>query len=535
VPEVIRNKLFDVVTTPDYAQVLTNQPSFILNDVDDLLRYKEGDLMGFLLKLSPEQEKFVTWGMSASGPVLLKGGPGTGKTTIAIYRTRELLRDLRTEGVEQPRILFTTYTKALSNYIHQLMRQALGDDVEYVDVVHFDKLVSDINMSQPDTLRIAKGADKKRALDIALGSVELPGNALQQKAQRATLEWLGHDYLLAELDYVITARQLKTEAEYLKTPRPGRHVALGASQRAAIWAVYQGYLTALHSLGLTTFQLRRDEAEAAVRAGAWSKRYDAVVVDEAQDLDPSVLRMLVELCHNPNRFFLAADANQSIFGSGFAWTDVHEDLKFKGRTNILRTNYRSTRQIGIAAAAYLAGGELDTEDAEEASYTHDGPQPATRVTPSAGVECDLLARFITQAARQFQLGRGACAIFAPTNDAGKSLAAELTARGVKATFMTGDDIELKGSQVKVLSLKSAKGLEFPIVALAGFTNGQFPVLLPRTSDEERDEVLARERRTMYVGMTRAMRALLVCVPAENHSLLLTGFSPEYWNCGSTES
>ena len=51
-------------------------------------------------------------------------------------------------------------------------------------------------------------------------------------------------------------------------------------------------------------------------------QYDAVVIDEAQDLDANCLRLLVALCRTANRLFLTADANQSIYGSGFRWTDV---------------------------------------------------------------------------------------------------------------------------------------------------------------------------------------------------------------------
>ena len=76
------------------VQVL-QQPDYLLNDVNDLLRFKEGELLSFLLKLSPEQQKYVTWGINASGPTLLKGGPGTGKSTIALYRVRSLVQELR--------------------------------------------------------------------------------------------------------------------------------------------------------------------------------------------------------------------------------------------------------------------------------------------------------------------------------------------------------------------------------------------------------------------------------------------------------
>ncbi len=162
--------------------------------------------------------------------------------------------------------------------------------------------------------------------------------------------------------------------------------------------------------------------------------YDAIVVDEAQDLDPSVLRLLIGLCHAPNRFFLTADANQSIYGAGFKWSEVHEDLKFRGHTGVLRVNFRSTREIGEAAAAYLSGGELDTEDMPPAEYVHEGPQPAVRSVATGGDECDLLRTYLPEAARMFQLGRGACAVLVPTTDAGRALAAELTSRGLKATF-----------------------------------------------------------------------------------------------------
>src|SRR5260370_1976387 len=76
------------------------------------MRYKQGELLGFLLKLSPEQERFVSWAIKATGPTQVKGGPGTGKSTVALYRVRSLIERLRQQGVSAPRILFTTYTKA---------------------------------------------------------------------------------------------------------------------------------------------------------------------------------------------------------------------------------------------------------------------------------------------------------------------------------------------------------------------------------------------------------------------------------------
>ena len=95
-------------------------------------------------------------------------------------------------------------------------------------------------------------------------------------------------------------------------------------------------------------------------------------MDEAQDLDPPLLRLLLQLCKSPSRFFITAHANQSIYGSGFNWSDVHEALKFSGRTSVLRANYRSTREIGEAAQSYLSTGILDDEPIEY-KYMQNGP------------------------------------------------------------------------------------------------------------------------------------------------------------------
>jgi superfamily I DNA/RNA helicase/mRNA-degrading endonuclease RelE of RelBE toxin-antitoxin system len=526
VPDHLRERIFDCITSPNFDRVLS-EPSYVTGTVENLLRFKEGELSAFLLRLSPEQDRYVTWGSRASGPTLLKGGPGTGKSTVALYRVRALLNSLLARG-ESPRILFTTYTNALVAASRQLLEVLLGENARYVDVRTADSLMMAIAGADIGGRKLASADNLRQAMAAALASVEFHGDHLQQRAQRYAIERLSPEYLLDEIMSVIEARRLTTVQQYLHAARPGRKVALNLTQRTALWRLREYLLRELEVAQCCTWQQLRAAAADRVARGDGPAPYDAVIIDEAQDLDPSALWTLVALCREPGQLFITADANQSIYGAGFRWSDVHERLQFRGRTGILRTNFRSTREIGEAAQAYLRSGVLDDEPLER-EYEHSGPTPAMRRVRNADEEADLLRVFLPAAARSYHLGIGACAVLCPTERAARGVANALTSYGLPARYMSGHELDLREQVVKVLTLKSSKGLEFPIVALAGFVRGGYPGSSAVEDGGEGEELHERERRTLFVGMTRTMRALLVLCPRNSDSPLFVGFDPPFWN------
>ncbi|CCF86153.1 UvrD-helicase domain-containing protein [Nitrolancea hollandica] len=538
VPDSVRDRIFDVVFDPNYDHVLQT-PSFVTGDVDDLLRYVEGELLGFLLKLDPSQEKYVNWAINASGPTLLKGGPGTGKSTVALYRTRSLINALRAQGITHPRILFTTYTNALATFSRQLLERLLGNDVECVTIRTADSLVREIVRSVGVEPQIGDSQDLRVPLREAIKTAVFDDNPVKRRAQVQSIARLNLDYLLEELTTVIEARGFTRLAEYLAAPRSGRRIGLNTTQRTAEWRVYESFDTACQHHRIHTWQSIRALAEAIVVDGSGKSSicdgFDGIIIDEAQDLDPTVLSMLVELCRASNRLFVTADANQAIYGSGFRWQDIHSTLRFTGRVGILRINHRSTREIGEAARSYLLEGVMDGETVgQQGDYVKSGPLPIVRPVTHVDDETQMLARFLPAATKDARFGIGACAVLVPTKKAGEAIANRLRDSGIEAAYMSSRELDLKHKAVKVITLKSAKGLEFPVVAIAGLLDGPVPGARHGMTPEEAVEANERERRTIYVGMTRAMHALLVVIPANHPSPLLTGFDERYWNTGSKE-
>ena len=534
VPDRVLGQVMDALWPPKVEQ-LARQPDQLLIAPEDLERYAEGKLRGFLLHLDEAQRRFVDWALS--GPTLVKGGPGSGKSTVALYRVRTLMEHAILHDDKIPEVLFTTYTNALTNFSRSLLQQLLRDTLgldngrlpNRIKVTTVDKLVMWIARSSGLSFDMVDRETQREALHYARTTLATPTlEGLENVLSTGALQSLRDAYLLEEFEWIIEGQNCLTLGDYHTAHRDGRGIPFNRSLRKTVWQVYEAYIDYLRQRELLTWGWLRQFALEQVQKGAFTRRWTYVVVDEAQDLTPVALALCVELCEDPTGLFLTADANQSLYNRGFRWKNVHEQLRMQGRTRILRRNYRSTRQIGRAAADILRGVNASDAEAVEQEFMHTGALPIVYAADGTSDQARWLAKQIWQAAQDMRLPVNSAAVLVPTNNLARNLAELLAKQGLPARYVPSRKVRLEERCVKVMTLHAAKGLEFPIVALAHIEADRLPRETTATDPEDIREHLDDQRRLFYVGCTRAMRYLFLTYDRSLPSPFLDLLSDEHW-------
>jgi len=498
-------RVIDAIYPPS-LEAVSQQPDLVVPSTEHLVRYKEGDLLGFLLRLDEEQVRLTSWAMK--GPTMVRGGAGTGKSTVALYRVKEVLNRAGATGSE--RVLFTTYTRALLTVTRQLLEQILSpEQMTQVRVATVDQIAREVVADQRRLNDFESDNDAlKRLKKIRESFLPTAPSSFEVKLRERALARLSDKYILEEFDWIIDGRGLSSLEEYKSAPRPGRGVAFPERLREAIWELHQ---TFTKQSAAERFPALRNEALNYVRVGNWKVHWDFVFVDEAQDLSPSALSLMAEVARKPEGLFFAADSKQSLYSRNYAWSTMNPRLQFRGRTAVLKRNYRSTKEIDRAAFTVLRPEA--NEVLEASSSVHEGPLPVLVRGVDVSDEAVWVTRFIQQMSRHLHLRTSAAAVLVPDSGVGHQLAKDLTDTGLPAKFFSGRELDLASDMVKVITLYSAKGLEFPIVVAAGFHEGTYPVAEDFDDVELFNERMRHERRLLYVGLTRAMRGLMLLEPS----------------------
>jgi superfamily I DNA/RNA helicase len=271
---------------------------------------------------------------SYPGPAWVSGGPGTGKTTVALHRARHLAT--RLPAASGRGVLLATYRKQLAADLRDRLLELAGPDVaERVDVVNIDALAWRVaRAAEPGVPRNWLG--ESQALDMWRSLL-----AETSPAETAGTGW-DPQFLQDEWTRVVLGHAITARLEYLRVRRAGRARRLNRSERASLWELFEEYSRRLAAANLWTF--RQVTARAArlelARAASEGARYAHVVVDEAQQLSPTQWMMLRAMAApGPDDLFLAGDPGQRVFGIPVSLASLGIDIA--GRSTRLTVSYGS--------------------------------------------------------------------------------------------------------------------------------------------------------------------------------------------------
>jgi superfamily I DNA/RNA helicase/mRNA-degrading endonuclease RelE of RelBE toxin-antitoxin system len=488
------------ISEPDPIETALSRPESKRRFVIVTSQYELEQALNYPLErwrlfLHPSQQSIVQ--RRFDGPALVSGGAGTGKTVIGLHRAHYLAAEVYTDPDDH--VLLTTFTINLAENLAALIESLCEGDQETrqrIQVKHVHSLAKQLRDLAHESFSIIE---------------EGRATYLMRKAVHAhdTLGFLPSFYR-AEWKEVVQERDFSTLEDYLRVDRTGRGRALAQNQRAKIWPVFEAYRQSVADGGWEEWPdvMRRVRQLLASGQICLPYSYRAVIVDEAQDMGTPEMRLLLALVgQGENSLLLLGDTRQQIYARGSYARLLNIPI---GRRHVLlQINYRTTEQIRAAASQVAGSASALNGEAlgiDEGISLLSGGAPVIRAFETEAEEQQAVAAAIQEAIADIPPEE--IAIVARTKGIVAQYHRRLHACGIRGTKLEGHGTT--GPGVQLMTIHRAKGLEFRAVFVVGCSANWFPAWYAGDGDEaERTEQEARERRLLYVAMTRARELLWV--------------------------
>jgi DNA helicase-2/ATP-dependent DNA helicase PcrA len=452
--------------------------------------------------------------------VLVLGEAGHGKTTVALHRLAHIWRGSKATM----RAAVLVPTEGLARLIQPLLRR-LGVDVEAVTYDRWARAqarraFSHIPRESELTPSLVQRLKRDGALRVALAELALrppgqvdddtdaPPRRSRALACRGDLQHLFGDRALLELlarsSGALAARaieetlehtrlqfSLTAEHEYADVIDPGRLLAV--DRRALDEGTATGNAGRIDAEDYAVlFELDRLRAARMGRFAREPRAYDALLVDEAQELARLELALIGRSLRPGGSLIVAGDLDQQTdpTTSFPGWTEAMSDLGAHSYEAVrLDIGYRCPP--GIVALARAVLGEREPEGNER--------------TPSGRQDWPTYAAYDDERTLVAQLGADLRVLSRRDRNASVAVVCRspITARRLAAalraevpTRLVFDGHFLPRGPVQVTMVDEVKGLEFDFVIVPDATAAEYP-----------DTPAAR--RALYVAVTRARHQVVV--------------------------
>ena len=478
-----------------------NKRRFVeIKEDEDLDRLLDGDIKKWQIFLHPSQRKLVE--SEYKGSMKVSGGGGTGKTVAAIHRLKKLTAS------PVSKVLFTTFTKALTQNLEQIL---IGMDLPSgrYDLNNIDAVIFEIAKTYtilPENFKVVDYLSENKGVEMWTQIVD------------DSLTEFDADFLYSEYLEVIVFNNIVNSDTYLKQSRIGRTKSLSRKQRMEIWTLAEKYKEEKAKYNYVD----RSELFNIVANYLNSMKihpYTHVIADEIQDFSNPELRFLRALvAEGPNDLFLVGDPFQRIYNNrriNFSLTGIN----IRGvRSKRLRVNYRTTEEIKKVAVSVVKGCSYDDFEGNSESITGyvslmHGEYPTYQLFDNLEKELDAIVAFIEDCLLK-GVSLSEIAVTAKDKDALKQVQSVHHNKNIHYRINRGKEWVGDLDGVRLCTFHSIKGLEFKVVILTNVNDRTMPVnpesyLLARMDRLAQKNYLLTLRSLLYVAITRAQQKVLI--------------------------
>ena len=500
--ELVSEEQNTSVSSEDLAAALdvpTTLKSFVVVDgEDELRRIMAEPLEKWRVFLHPTQRKIVQKEYSGSARVL--GGAGTGKTVVAMHRAKYLAS--KCDG--QQRILMTTFTANLAADIRENLRKICTlEELRKIEVIHLDAWVNQFLRESGFSAQIGYDDAIKSLWEkaVLLADIDLPFEI---------------SFYEEEWNRIVIAQEALTLEKYVKATRNGRGTRLDRKKRMQIWKVFENYQNLMKENQIRDINTAMYESTKLLESTSRKPQYASIIIDEGQDFSDNAYRLVRALAgeEHPNDIFIVGDSHQRIYRNHPTLSKC--GINVRGRSNILRINYRTTEEIRKHAFALLSGISFDDLDDDFAfgdkcqSLTHGG-NPIVENFTNANEEFEFLLSEIKKLKENGVSLTDICVV-ARTKKLVNDYIALFTKAGIRSYALKrnkSDDRSVDG--LRIATMHRVKGLEFKYVFIAAANNRILPLTtaIDRTDDITEAESITSEKCLLYVAMTRAQKGVYI--------------------------
>lgn len=479
--------------------VPTTLKSFVVVDgEDELRRIMAEPLEKWRVFLHPTQRKIARKEYSGSARVL--GGAGTGKTVVAMHRAKHLAS--KCEG--QQRILMTTFTANLAADIRENLRKICTvEELRRIEVIHLDAWVNQFLRESGFSAQIWYDDVIKPLWEraVLLANIDLPFET---------------SFYEEEWNRIVIAQEALTLEKYVKATRNGRGTRLDRKKRMHIWKVFENYQNLMKENQIRDINTAMYESTKLLQSAGRKPRYASIIIDEGQDFSDNAYRLIRALAgeEHPNDIFIVGDSHQRIYRNHPILSKC--GINVRGRSSILKINYRTTEEIRKQALLLLKGISFD--DLDEGfdlgdkcqSLTH-GEKPIVENFGNANDEFDFLLREVKKLKDNGVSLTDICVV-ARTKKLVDDYIALFTKAGIRSYAIKrnkADDRSFDG--LRVATMHRVKGLEFKYVFIAAMNNRIIPLssAINKADAVSEEESITSEKCLLYVAMTRAQKGVYI--------------------------